>query len=92
MRKGRKQAVAARSFSRDFDTLAVGPPPGGPFIVSGTMPFVSAEGSSAIQGDVNGWVVIDPPNPAFAHLHDNGVITGGTGKTRNRGSRHWEHS
>jgi hypothetical protein len=63
-----------------FDTLAQVPPPGEPFTVRGTMQFVSADGSSAIQGDVNGWVVIDPANPAFGNLHYNMVITGGAGK------------
>ena len=63
-----------------FDTLVQVPLPGEPFKVSGTMQLTSADGSSAIQTEVKGWVISDPASPAFGDFHYDVVITGGEGK------------
>lgn len=69
-----------------FDGSELLIPPAGPdqpFILSGTWHFVSADGSSTLDVEVEGTGFADPANPNFVNLHYTMKFTGGTGKTAN---------
>jgi len=61
--------------------------PGQPFILKGTWRFVSADGATTLDAEVEGTGTPDPANPNFVNLHYDVKFTGGTGQMANARGR-----
>jgi hypothetical protein len=69
------------------EVLLVPTAPGQPFILKGTWRFVSADGASTLDAEVEGTGTPDPANPNFVNLHYEVKFTGGTGEMANARGR-----
>jgi hypothetical protein len=65
------------------ETLVMPATPDQPLTTVGTFRFVSADGSSTLDAEVEGTGMPDPANPNFVNLHYTLKFTGGTGKMAN---------
>ncbi len=57
--------------------------PNQPILLSGTWHFVSADGASTLDAEVEGTGIPDPAHPNFVNLHYTIKFTGGTGQMAN---------
>ena len=65
------------------ETLVMPATPDQPLTTTGTFQFVSADGSSTLEAEVEGRGMPDPADPNFVNLHYIIKFTGGTGKMAN---------
>jgi hypothetical protein len=66
-----------------IEVVLVPATPDKPFVLNGTWRFISADGATTLDAEVEGTGTPDPANSGFVNLHYRVKFTGGTGKMAN---------